>query len=226
MIRTDHRTTRGDAWSVLVAFLAFAIAALAHAAPPTPAELAKLCTDAEDQAHCGRLIEARQLRKLDRIVERNGDELRVSLTPFGLTVFRDTVTVSGARTFAVWDYMEDVDTLVLFATKGDRTEFWLVQRRGGGEFRIPSEPVLAPDRKRFATADFCAQECDNEVAVWRIGADGVRKELAWTPRDPWTEASVTWKGSETLALEFTRAGASAPQTLERRLDDAAWLRVR
>ena len=43
-------------------------------------------------------------------------------------------------------------------------------RRGGGEFRVPSEPVLAPGHQRFATADFCADACDNELAVWRIDA--------------------------------------------------------
>ena len=100
------------------------------------------------------------------------------------------------------------------------------RRRGGGEFRIPSEPVLAPSRTRFATADFCAQACDNEVAVWRIDASGVRKDLAFTPKEDWQEASVTWKNANTLAIEFTRAGEATPQIVERRVDDASWTRVR
>ena len=107
--------------------------------------------------------------------------------------------------------MERSNAVVLFATDGDRTEFWLVQRRGGGEFRLPSEPVLAPDRKRFATADFCAQACDNEVAVWRIDADGVRKELAWTPRDAWTDASVTLEGCGDARARIHARRRSAPR---------------
>ena len=223
MTRSRRRRIRGRAFLALAALVA---ATAAHAAPPTPAELAKLCTNAEDQAHCARLVEERQLKRYGRFIERNGDALTIQLSPTGLTVFRDAVNIIGARTYAVWDYIEDLDTVVLFATNGDRTEFWLVQRRGGGEFRIPSEPVFAPARTRFATADFCAQACDNEVAVWRIDAAGVRKELAWAPRERWTDASVTWKGAETLALEYMLADDSASHTLERRIADPTWTRVR
>lgn len=214
---------RVRAWWTLVTF---GLAAACIAAPPTPAELARLCGNAEDPAHCGRLVEARQLARLKAIVAREGDELRIELLPAGSTMFRDAVNIIGARTYAVWDYLEQLETLVLFATEGDRTEFWLVQRRGGGEYRIPSEPVLAPGRNRFATSDFCAQGCDNEIAVWRIDAGGVRKELAWAPRDAWSDAGVAWKNSDTLAIEYTIAGESGSRTLERRIGDSAWTRVR
>ena len=223
MTRSPHRTRCWRAWGTLAAFTASCVAG---AASPTPAELVKLCAGAEDQAHCGRIVEARQLARLKRFVARNGDELRIDLLPDGSTVFRDAVNIVGARTYAVWDYLDDLETLVLFATNGDRTEFWMVQRRGGGEFRIPSDPVVAPDRRRFATADFCTEECENEVAVWRIDAGNVRKELAWTPREQWADASVGWKSPGVIVIDYARADDSARHTLERRLDDPAWNRVR
>jgi len=49
------RSLRAHAACVLMALV---VPPLCCAAPPTPAELTKLCTDAEDQAHCGRLVEA------------------------------------------------------------------------------------------------------------------------------------------------------------------------
>jgi len=196
------------------------------AAPPTQAELTKLCSNAEDQAHCGRLVEARQLPKLRGVATREGDELKVSLLPVGLATFRDAVNLIGARTYAVWDYIEDLEAVVLFATDGDRTEFWIVARKGGGEFRVPSEPVLAPGHQRFATADFCADACDNEIAVWRIAGGTVRKELTWRPTETWIDAGVTWKGAETVAVEYRVANAASPRTLERRINDATWTRVR
>jgi hypothetical protein len=217
------RTMRARAWSALVAL---PFASVCVATPPTPAELAKLCANAEDQAHCGRLVEARRLAGLKSIVTREGDELRIELLPAGSTVFRDAVNIIGARTYAVWDYLEDLETLVLFSTDGDRTEFWLVQRRSGGEYRVASEPVLAPGHRRFATADFCAQQCDNELAVWRIDAGGVRKELAWRPREAWRDAAVAWKDADTVAVEYTVAGEERTRALERRTSDAAWTRVR
>jgi len=101
-----------------------------------------------------------------------------------------------------------------------------VQRRGGGEFRLPSEPVLSPGHKRFATADFCADACGNELAIWRIDDTGVRKELAWKPAETWTDAGVAWKGAEALSVEYTSGRDSTPRTIERRINDATWTRVR
>jgi len=207
------------------AIATLALPALALAAPITRDELTALCVNAEDQAQCGRLVEARQLPRLSRIVERAGDELRVSLAPFGLTIFRDTVKVTGATSYAVWDYLENLDTLVLFTTDGDRSGFLLLQRRGGEEYRVPSEPVIAPDERHFATADFCAKGCDNRVAVWRIEHDGVRKESTWAPPTPWSDVSVTWRNADTIALEYSRQDDAQPRTLLRRLGDPSWQSV-
>jgi hypothetical protein len=207
------------AWPSLAAL---ALAGHARAAPLTPAELTALCAHAEDQAHCGRLIEARQLPRVARIVERHGDELRVSLAPLGLTIFRDSVDINGAKSYAVWDYVEDLDTLVLFATDGERTSFLLVQRRGGGEYRVPSEPVLAPDARHFATADFCADDCENEIAVWRIAREGVRKELAWKPAAAWSDVSVGWRAADTLKIEYSVPDRPGSRIAERRLSDPGW----
>jgi len=207
------------------AIATLALPALALAAPITRDELTALCVNAEDQAQCGRLVEARQLPRLSRIVERAGDELRVSLAPFGLTIFRDTVNVTGATSYAVWDYLENLDTLVLFTTDGDRSGFLLLQRRGGEEYRVPSEPVIAPDERHFATADFCAKDCDNRVAVWRIERNGVRKESTWAPPTPWSDVSVTWRNADTIALEYSRPDDAQPRTLLRRLGDPSWQSV-
>lgn len=210
---------------VLWASCALLLPAFAHGARIARADLVALCAEAEDQAHCGRLVEARQLRALSRIVERNGDELRVLLSPFGLSVFHDTVNINGARTYAVWDYLEKLETLVLFTTVGDRSAFLLVQRHTGDEYPVPSEPVMAPDDRHFATADFCPHECDNEVSVWRIDRDHLRKEAAWTPPAAWSDVSVAWRGANAIALEYSLPGESQPRTLERRLDDPSWRRV-
>ena len=209
-------------WRTWCALAALTLPGTGRAAPLSAGEIAALCTNAEDQAHCGRLVEARQLRRLPKIVEREGDELRVWLEPVGSTVFRDRIDIIGAKSYAVWDYYEDVDTLVLFATDGDRTSFLLVQRRGGGEYRVPSEPVLAPDARHFVTADFCPRDCDNEVAVWRIESGSMRKEATWVPAEPWSDVSVTWKSADAIALEYSLPNEVQPRTLARRLADPTW----
>lgn len=195
----------------------------AHAAPISRGELTALCIEAEDATQCGRLVEARQLRSLSRFVERDGNELRIQLAPFGLTTFRDS-DGARARSYAVWDYVPDLETLVLFTTNGGHNGFMLVQRRGGNEFGIPAEPVFSPDRSRFVTVDVCERECDHEVALWRIGPGGVAKEATWRPPADWVDASATWRTSGTLVFDYTTANGGASHTLERTLADHAWQR--
>ena len=89
-----------------------------------------------------------------------------------------------------------------------------------------SRPVMSPDARHFATADVCAQECDNEVAVWRIARDGVRKEAAWTPPATWSDVSATWRNGDALVLEYSLPGEARPRTIERRLDDPSWKKLR
>ena len=210
---------------VACALLALLVSTLGHAAPPSRAELMSLCKDAEDQAACGRLVEARRLRDLSRILERNGDELRVSLSPAGLTVFRDSIDVWGATSYAVWDYVEPLDTLVLFTTRGERTGFLLLQRQGGEEYPLPSEPVLASDRRHFVTADVCPRDCANEIALWSIVRKGVRKVATWKPPAAWTDAGVTWRGPDTLAIEYSLADDPQTQTLALPLSDPSWVKA-
>jgi hypothetical protein len=195
------------------------------AAPLSGDELAAACRDAEGPAHCARRIEELQLKRLPNLAVRDGDVLKVSLYPSGFAEFRDTVTLQGGRTYALWDFINEINAVVLFVTNDGNASFVLLQRANGRRFELPAEPKLSPDRARIATADFCATSCVNELAVWRVTKDGVQKELVWKPARPWSDAGVTWKSTETLIVEYTAADAKGEATLERRLSDPGWQRA-
>ena len=198
------------------------VAAHAVHAGPSAAEVGTLCANAEDASHCGRLVEARQLARLAGIATRDGDELRVALYPAGTAVFRDRVATDGVRTYALWDALSPINAVVLYAVDGERTGFVLLQRTNGRTTALPAEPVLSPDRRYVATADFCAEGCDNEVALWRVTREDVRKERAWRPAGAWTDVTVEWQGAERLTLEHAGTQGAAPERVEVRLDDARW----
>jgi hypothetical protein len=197
----------------------------ATAAPLSAEELAAACAGAEGPAHCARRVEEVQLKRLPNLAVRDGDTLKVSLYPTGVADFVDTESLHGGRTFALWDFLSEVNAVVLFVTDEGNASFVLLQRANGRRTSLPAEPRLSPDRTRVATADFCASSCVNELAVWRITRDGVRKELAWNPAQKWDDAGVSWKSAETLVVEYTPAGAAAGATLERRLTDPGWRRL-
>ena len=204
--------------------MALATCVCVHAAPVTPARVTELCAQAEGPAHCGRLIEADQLKALPNLATRDGGTLKVLLFPSGTREFIDVDSLRGATTWSLWDYWSPVNVAVLFTTDIDRMGYAVLQRSTGQVTALPAEPSLSPDRQRFAVADFCRANCDNEVSVWRIARDGIRKEYGWKPEANWSDVTVQWKDAETLAIEYTPTGSDKARTLERRLTDAEWLR--
>ncbi len=211
----------------IVARILFALAALlplaAAAVPLTPEELANVCAQAEGTAHCGRMVEQLQLKRLPNLAVRDGARLKVSLFPSGVATFTDTEALNGGRTFSLWDFVNELNAVVLYATDGGNASFVLLQRTNGRSADLPAEPRVSPDRARLVTADFCASSCVNELAVWRVTRDGVHKEYSWNPNAAWADAGATWKDANTIVVEYRPAGAFLTSKLERRLGDRDWL---
>ncbi|HQR09854.1 MAG TPA: hypothetical protein PLW68_00900 [Casimicrobiaceae bacterium] len=194
----------------------------AGATPVTPARIGELCAEAEGPSHCGRLIEADQLKALPNLAIRDGRTLKVLLYPSGSRDLVDVETLQGGTTWSLWDYWSTANIVVLFTTSDDRMGYAVLQRTTGQLTPLPGEPVLSPDRQRLAIADFCRANCENEVTVWRISRDGVRRELAWKPEEEWSDVTLRWKSDATLTLEFTPKAEGKATVVDRRLTDAGW----
>ncbi len=111
---------------------AFAVAAgcasmLALGAPVSNTELAEVCAQAEDSAHCGRLVEAVQLKRLPSLARREGNVLSVSLYPLGSTNFTDSDDIVNGRSYSLWDYLDGINAVLIYTTAGDNTIFTLLQ---------------------------------------------------------------------------------------------------
>jgi hypothetical protein len=217
--RHARHSARGALSAVLL------LAMTVHAVPLTVEELTKLCAEADDAAHCGRLVEGVQLQRLPNLAVREQSALKVSLYPSGTTTFADTEGSNGGRSYSLWDFMSEINAVVLYVTDGDDTAFAILQRATGRKVELPADPKLSPDRARLVTADFCAQRCSNELALWRVTRDGVRKESSWRPREAWTDAVATWRDADSVTIEYSVAGAPTRSRVVRRLVDADWVRA-
>ena len=215
---------RRNPGAMACAALASLFAVTAGAVPLEPEELAKVCAQADGPAHCGRLVEEVQLKRLPNLAVREGAALRVSLYPTGSVTFGDTDAPNGGRSYNLWDFLSEINAVVLFTTEGDDAGFALVLRATGRKAELPAEPKLSPDRSRLVTADFCEKRCANELAVWRVTRDSVRKEYSWTPKEAWSDSTAAWRDADTVVVQYTPVGAAAPAKLERRLTDPSWLR--
>ncbi len=200
------------------------LAASLRAAAPSPERVLELCAQVEGPAHCARLVEAEQLKGLPNLAVRDGDTLTVTLFPSGLRTFVDDTASRNGITYTLWDYWSPVNAVVLFTTNGERLGYAVLQRAGGQLTALPAEPLLAPDRQRLAMADFCAKGCDNEVSVWRVTRDGIRKEYGWKPVATWSDVNATWKDADALTIQYTPSGEDKPQTIERKLSASDWRR--
>lgn len=205
--------------------VAACVAAPVHAAPLERDEIARLCGEAEGPAHCGRIVEREQLKRLPGLAVRDGATLRLSLFPSGSVAFTDVDAPSGGASYSLWDYVSELNAAVLWTTKDDETAFLLVQRRNGRQTPLPAEPSVSPDRTRIATADFCATRCENRLVVWRLSPEGTRRELEWRGDQAWSDASVRWKDADTLVVEYVPEGAEAMQRMERKLGDPGWTKL-
>jgi len=214
----------GEIVACALALVVAWIATPGSGAPLPDDEIAALCAKAEGTWHCGRLIEEAQLKRLPNLATREGITLKVSLYPAGVASFTDTEALNGGRSYSLWDYLDPINAVLLYTTDGDTVTYTLLQRSNGRKVELPNEPKVSPDRQRLVTADFCESRCVNELAVWRVSRDGVRKELSWKPKQPWSDAGATWKDAETLTIEYTPAGGKSA-VLDRRLSEPGWTRV-
>ncbi|CAG1009654.1 hypothetical protein BURK1_03690 [Burkholderiales bacterium] len=211
-------------FAAAAALAAFALPAAS--VPPTRAELEQWCTGAEDMAHCGRLIEQQQLRRLPGLAKREGVNLRVALFPSGSATFTDVENPVQPLSYSLFDSIDPINAVLLLKSDGERVTFVLLQRAGNHVTELPSEPSLSPDRQRLATADFCSSGCSNELVVWRVTREGVARELAWRSAEDWADATPQWKDAETVVVDYTPASDGTPRTLERKLGQGGWTRPR
>ncbi len=92
--------------------VALAACAGAGATPVTPARIGELCAEAEGPSHCGRLIEADQLKALPNLAIRDGRTLKVLLYPSGSRDLVDVDTLQGGTTWSLWDYWSTANIVV------------------------------------------------------------------------------------------------------------------
>ena len=206
----------------VVAVLLVTTASTASAGSLTATQVGTLCANAEDMSHCGRLIEEQQLRRFAGIATREGEELRVTLYPRGDVVFRDVVRPTAVESYTLWDVMPEINGVLLFVNQGDRSSYLLLMRGNGRQFRFPAEPALSPDKSYAVTADFCASGCDNEVALWRVTRDDVRKERVLRASEPWADVTAEWSGPDELVVDYVQAGDVQRRQLRVARNDARW----
>jgi hypothetical protein len=219
------RLRRAARIAALTGGVALVFARSAGAVPLESEEIGKVCAQAEGSAHCGRMIERVQLGRLPNLATRDGTTLKVQLYPAGVATFADTEALNGGRSYSLWDYVDALNAVLLYTTDGDTVTFTLLQRTNGRKVELPTEPRVSPDRQRLVTADFCAKQCVNELAVWRVTREGIYKESVWKPAEAWEDAGARWKDPDTLVVEYTLAGSGRPGTLERKLADPSWKRA-
>jgi hypothetical protein len=201
------------------------MALAATGAPLSQERVMELCAQAESPGHCGRRIEAEQLKMLPNLATRDGDTLKVTLFPAGTREFVDTIVGADSRAYAVWDYWSNVNAVVLFITEGDKIAYGVLQRANGQMTLVPAEPLLAPDRQRIAVADFCTSDCTNELSVWRVARDGIRKEAGFVPAKPWSDVTASWAKDDVLTLRYTMPGEDKPRTQDMPLSSPNWKRI-
>lgn len=187
------------------------LSAVAAAAPPSNQAILKACDDADNAAHCERLLETEQIRQFPAVAARAGRVLRLN-TRAGTPPVElrdegdpDDETGKAYRAHAFWDYWVPRKTAVVSVTTHAGEYYLVIDLDRGTQIRVAAEPLLAPDGRRFVVADLCDKQCANLIQVWRFEGERVVRERSFKPPAKWYEADVAWRDATTLAIEYSVA---------------------
>jgi hypothetical protein len=198
--------------------------------PPTREELAQWCGEAEDMAHCGRLIEQQQMKRLPGLARREGVNLRIALFPTGSATFADVENPLQQLSYSLFDSIDAINAVLLFKTDGEKTTFVLLQRAGNRSVELPvrARAVARPPapRDRGLLRDALRQRARRVARDARGRRQGARVALerGLERRD----AALEGRGDRRRRLRHGRrrhAAHARAQALARRLAHAALARV-
>jgi hypothetical protein len=191
----------------------------ASIAAPTQSQFAKLCTNTADPADCGKKVEAEQIRRAGAVVKRDGNLLAVTVPGEPPYLFEDVPGEAGPN-FSFFSYHAPSDSVVLYRARADKIDFVLVNRATTSTTDLPNEPFFNSDGRFFVTADFCKDECENRLSVWRFERRGPARERVFTPRSTWTDAGVSWGSPRRLVVDYTEDGKNVSMNLD--MNDPRW----
>jgi len=188
-------------------------------AAPTAAQFAKLCANTADPADCGKKIEAEQIKRAGAVVKRDGSLLAVTVPGEPPFLFEDKPGEAGPN-ISFFAYSALADAVVLYRAQADKLDFVLVHRATTSATNLPNEPFFNSDGRYFVTADFCKDDCENRLSVWRFERRGPARERVFVPRTPWTDAGVSWGSPRRLVIDYTEEGKNASMNLD--MNDSRW----
>ena len=189
------------------------VATIATIVAPTSAQFAKLCANTADPGDCGKKIEADQIKRAGAIVKREGNLLAVTVPGEPPFLFEDKLGEAGPSV-SFFAYYALADAVVLYRAQADKLDFVLVHRATTSITDLPNEPFFNSDGRYFVTVDFCKDDCENRLSMWRFERRGPVRERIFTPRAPWSDAGVSWGSPRRLVIDYTEAGKSASMNLD------------
>jgi hypothetical protein len=202
--------SRWRTWGWALALLAIA-PGIVKAGPPSQQAIIKACEEAESAARCERLLETEQIKQFPAIAAREGRVLRLKArggtAPIELRDAGNPGDETGAeyRAHAFWDFWPQSRSAVVSVMTQASDYYLVVDLDRGTQARVPAEPLLAPDSRRFLVADLCEKQCTNLIQIWRFDRDRLVLERTFKPAEKWYEADVTWRDAATLAIEYSVA---------------------
>ena len=108
--------------------------------------------------------------------------MTVALYPNGSTTFTDVDDADNARSFSLWDSLDPINAVAALHNDQRCDQF----HAAAAADQSPLQPAgragaVARTGSVWSPRTSVPRHCTNEIAVWRISNDGLRKELSWSP---------------------------------------------
>lgn len=162
---------------------------------------------------CSRHIESNLAKQHPGLFKRTGKALRISLRNGKTKILRDFEQGDDVKAFSLTEYFPDNGYGVIDIALYEGHNLQMISLRDGKLTNTGGYPVLSPDKKRFAVAEFGSVYDYGVLAVYRISEKGLIREYSTRSFD-WGYGNVKWRSSTSFSFGRARTfalGSNAQQ---------------
>lgn len=169
-------------------------------------EISQPCVGLFNSYECAKAIEAKQLEQRPPAIQRQGDNLTLTLATGKTLTWTNSPqnlppqALDQIKLYSYVRFLPEIGYHLLHVQYYEGDEFLLVHEKTGQQTLVPAVPVISPDRRHFAIASVGYAYGPNTIQIWQLTSD--QPVLAWSiePKT-WAPVKPRWLNATRLVVE-------------------------
>ncbi len=168
-------------------------------------DFSTICNDIGNSYECSQKIEEYQLKRFNKIVKRDNDQLIITIDKSDNLIFKDAdKETDDGKWYTFRDYFKDINSYLITIQHYEGLSYVLIHKITGNSIDIPGLIQISPDKKRIISynVDLEAGYSDNGFVIYQIKNGSFIKEYELYP-DDWGPSKINWIDNKNVEIEKT-----------------------